>query len=102
MRAICEIVPEIKQQYDLKICACLGLLATEQARQLKACGVDRVNHNVNTGPEFYGQICSTHSYQDRIDTLQAVRSAGLELCSGGIVGMGERDEDLVRNGGRTA
>ena len=96
MQAITSIVPQIKQQYDLKICACLGLLTPQQAEQLKACGVDRVNHNLNTGPEFYDQICSTHSYQDRIDTLRAVRAAGLELCSGGIVGMGERDEDVVQ------
>ncbi len=96
MQAVCTIVPEIKQQYDLKICVCLGLLNAEQARQLKDAGVDRVNHNINTGPAFYDQICTTHTYQDRINTLRAVRSAGLELCSGGIVGMGERDEDLVQ------
>ena len=96
MQAVCTIVPEIKQQYDLKICVCLGLLNAEQAKQLKVGGVDRVNHNINTGPEYYDQICTTHTYQDRIDTLRAVRAAGLELCSGGIVGMGERDEDLVQ------
>ena len=96
MEAITTIVPEIKQRYDLKICACLGLLSPEQARQLKACGVDRVNHNLNTGPEHYANICSTHTYQDRIDTLEAVRSAGMELCSGGIIGMNERAEDVVQ------
>ncbi len=96
MSAITSIVPEIKQRYDLKICACLGLLTPEQANRLKACGVDRVNHNVNTSPEYYAQICSTHTYEDRIATLQAVRTAGMELCSGGIIGMGEQDEDVVR------
>ena len=96
MQAVETIVPEIKQQYDLKICACLGLLDDEQARRLKACGVDRVNHNVNTSEEHYQQICSTHTYQDRVDTLQAVRNAGIELCSGGIIGMGEADDDVVR------
>ncbi|QDU96738.1 biotin synthase BioB [Lignipirellula cremea] len=96
MRAVEEIVPQIKAQYDLKICACLGLLSPEQAARLQAAGVDRVNHNVNTSAEFYSEICSTHTYQDRIDTLQAVRDAGMELCSGGIIGMGEADSDVVR------
>lgn len=95
MQAVTSIVPEIKRRHDLKICACLGLLTPEQARQLKECGVDRVNHNLNTSDAFYGDICTTHTYQDRIDTLRAVRDAGMELCSGGIVGMGERDEDLI-------
>jgi biotin synthase len=95
MNAITTIVPEIKKQFDLKICACLGLLTPEQARRLKECGVDRVNHNLNTSESHYEQICSTHSFQDRIATLNAVREAGIELCSGGILGMGERKEDIV-------
>lgn len=95
MAAITTLVPRIKEQFPLKICACLGLLTDEQARQLKECGVDRVNHNLNTGRDHYGEICSTHSYQDRLDTLHAVRNAGLEMCSGGIVGMGEADQDIV-------
>ncbi len=96
MDAITTIVPQIKAQYDLNICACLGLLTPEQAQRLKACGVDKVNHNLNTSENFYGDICSTHTYGDRIATLQAVRSAGMELCSGGIVGMGEQHQDVVR------
>ena len=95
IEAVEAIVPEIKRQHDLKICACLGLLNDEQAGRLKAAGVDRVNHNLNTSPEFYSEICSTHSYQDRLETLDAVRRAGLEICSGGIIGMGETDEDVV-------
>jgi biotin synthase len=71
-------------------------LNPDQARRLAACGVNKVNHNLNTSPEYYEQICTTHTYQDRVDTLRAVRSAGLALCSGGIIGMGERDEDVVR------
>lgn len=90
-----HVVPQIKQQYGLKVCACLGLLDSEQAQRLKAAGVDRVNHNLNTGPEHYASICTTHTYQDRLDTLRNVRAAGLELCSGGIMGMGEKPEDLV-------
>ena len=96
MQAVTEIVPQIKARYDLDICACLGLLDHEQACRLKACGVDRVNHNINTSPDYYAEICSTHTYQDRVDTLQAVRDAGMELCSGGIVGMGESDRDVVQ------
>lgn len=96
MNAVEQIVPEIKAKYDLDVCACLGLLTPEQAQRLAACGVDKVNHNLNTSPEYYKEICSTHTYQDRIDTLKAVRSAGMKLCSGGIIGMGERDEDVVR------
>ncbi|MCA9178263.1 MAG: biotin synthase BioB [Planctomycetales bacterium] len=96
IQAVETIVPEIKQKYGLHICACLGLLTPEQAARLKACGVDRVNHNLNTSPQHYEQICSTHTYQDRVDTLSAVRDAGLELCSGGIMGMGEQPEDVVK------
>jgi biotin synthase len=96
MDAVTTIVPQIKAQYDLNICACLGLLTPEQAARLKACGVDKVNHNLNTSDNFYGEICSTHTYDDRISTLQAVRNAGMELCSGGIVGMGEQHADVVQ------
>jgi biotin synthase len=96
IQAVEKIVPEIKARYDLEVCACLGLLTSDQAQRLAACGVNKVNHNLNTGPEYYEQICTTHTYQDRVETLRAVRAAGLELCSGGIIGMGERDEDVVR------
>lgn len=95
MKAVEMVVPQVKQAYDLKICACLGLLTPEHADRLKACGVDRVNHNLNTSAEHYDEICSTHSYADRKTTLQNVRGAGLELCSGGIIGMGESHRDLV-------
>jgi biotin synthase len=93
--AVTQIVPKIKAAYGLNVCACLGLLTPEHARRLKECGVDKVNHNLNTSRRFYPEICSTHTYQDRIDTLGAVRQAGLELCSGGILGMGETDSDVV-------
>jgi biotin synthase len=95
MRAVTTIVPEIKQKYNLKICACLGLLTPEQAAELKECGVDRVNHNLNTSDSYYGEICTTHTFADRLATLRAVRDAGMEMCSGGIIGMGERREDVV-------
>jgi biotin synthase len=96
IRAVETIVPQIKRQYGLNICACLGLLTPEQANRLAACGVDKVNHNLNSSEEHYGTICTTHTYQDRVETLKAVRAAGMELCSGGIVGMGEADDDVVR------
>lgn len=95
IRAVEKIVPEIKQKYDLNICACLGLLDQTQADRLHAAGVDRVNHNLNTSGEFYEKICTTHSYQDRIETLRAVRDSGMEICSGGIIGMGESCDDIV-------
>ncbi len=95
MKAVEEIVPQIKQQYGLDICACLGLLSKEQADRLKACGVDRVNHNLNTGEEYYKEICTTHTYADRVQTLRHVRDAGMEMCSGGIIGMGETYEDII-------
>ena len=96
IQAVEKIVPEIKSRYDLEICACLGLLTPAQANRLAACGVNKVNHNLNTSPEYYEQICTTHTYQDRVATLAACRQAGLALCSGGIIGMGEQDEDVVR------
>jgi biotin synthase len=95
MAAVTAIVPQIKQQYNLKICACLGLLTPDQAQELKDCGVDRVNHNLNTSKSHYSDICTTHSFADRLATLQAVRDAGMEMCSGGIIGMGERRADVV-------
>ena len=95
MDAVCRIVPEIKARYDLNICACLGLLTPEQAKRLAEAGVDKVNHNLNTSERFYPEVCTTHGYADRVSTLAACRSAGLELCSGGIMGMGETRADLV-------
>lgn len=92
---IANTVTKIKDTYGLHICCCLGLLEPGQAQRLKAAGVDRINHNLNTSRAFYDTICSTHSYDDRLKTLQAVRAAGMELCSGLIVGMGETDRDLV-------
>lgn len=95
MKAVEEIVPEIKAKYGLDICACLGLLTADQARRLKAAGVDRVNHNLNTSEAYYAKICTTHTHADRVQTLHHVREAGLELCSGGIIGMGESQDDIV-------
>jgi biotin synthase len=95
IKAIETIVPEIKQKYGLNICACLGLLNESQAQRLAAAGVDKVNHNLNTSRDYYEKICTTHTFDDRMETLRNVRKAGLQLCSGGIIGMGERREDIV-------
>lgn len=95
LAAVEKIVPEIKAKFGLHICACLGLLTPQDADRLAACGVDRVNHNLNTGAEHYEQICTTHTYQDRVETLRNVRNSGMELCSGGIIGMGEQPRDVV-------
>jgi biotin synthase len=92
---VCEITPRIKQEYGLNVCACLGLLTAGQAARLAAAGVDKVNHNLNTSERYYGEVCSTHTYADRVATLAACREAGLALCSGGIMGMGESAADLV-------
>lgn len=92
---VCSITPQIKSSYGLNVCACLGLLTPEQAQQLAAAGVDKVNHNLNTSERHYGEVCSTHTYADRVATLEACRTAGLALCSGGIMGMGETHDDLV-------
>lgn len=93
---VAEAVREIKERYPgLKICACMGLLDEEQARVLREAGVGRYNHNLNTAEEFYPAICSTHTHADRVATAQAVKNAGISLCSGLIVGMGETDEHLV-------
>jgi biotin synthase len=73
----------------LETCATLGMLKDGQAEQLKAAGLDYYNHNLDTAPEFYGDIITTRDYQDRLDTLERVRAAGLHVCCGGIVGMGE-------------
>jgi biotin synthase len=91
----CEVTREIKKGHRLEICACLGLLSEAQARRLKEAGVGWVNHNLNTSERFYPQVCSTHTYQDRVETVRNVRRAGLMTCSGGIIGMGETDEDIL-------
>jgi len=86
----------IKAEFpDLEICVSLGIMNEEQARELKAAGVGWVNHNLNTSARFHSEICTTHTYADRLRTVQAVKRAGLSTCCGGIIGMGEADEDIV-------
>ena len=83
-------------ELGLESCATLGMLSEEQARQLKAAGLDYYNHNLDTSAEFYGENISTRSYQQRLDTLAAVRAAGLKVCCGGIIGMGESVDDRAQ------
>jgi biotin synthase len=92
---IAEAARAIKRDIPIQICCSLGLLDEAQARRLKAAGVDRINHNLNTAEAYHSSICTTHTYQDRLTTIRNARAAGLEICSGGIVGMGESDEDLI-------
>lgn len=82
----------------LEICTSLGLMDLGQCQTLKEAGVDYVNHNLNTSESHYEKICSTHTYADRVSTLNNVQQAGLKTCSGGIVGMGETKEDIVEMG----
>lgn len=92
---ILEAVRTVKGQYPMRVCTTLGLLNEDQAHQLKAAGVDRINHNLNTAETHHDDICTTHTYQDRLSTVKAVQAAGLTTCSGGIFGMGESDHDIV-------
>ncbi|MBI2179007.1 MAG: biotin synthase BioB [Candidatus Tectomicrobia bacterium] len=92
---LCAAVGLIRARHGLSICCSLGLLDGAKARRLKAAGVERLNHNLNTSEGFYGRICSTHTYTDRLETLAAGRSAGLELCSGVIFGQGEGEGDIL-------
>lgn len=92
---ILAAVRTVKDQYPMKVCTTLGLLNEDQAHQLKAAGVDRINHNLNTAESHHKDICTTHTFQDRLSTVQAVQAAGLTTCSGGIFGMGESDADIV-------
>jgi biotin synthase len=92
---IAGAVHAIKQELPIQICCSLGLMNDDQARRLKAAGVDRINHNLNTSEAFHRSICTTHTFQDRLATIRNARAAGLEICSGGIVGMGEEDDDLI-------
>jgi len=91
---VCEMVEGVKA-LGMETCVTLGMLSGDQARRLKRCGLDYYNHNLDTSPEYYGEIITTRVYQDRLDTLERVREAGIHVCCGGIVGMGEGFEDRI-------
>ena len=94
VEALCDIVEGVKG-LGMETCMTLGMLTQTQAQKLGAAGLDYYNHNLDTSPEFYGKVISTRTYQDRLDTLAHVREAGMSVCCGGIVGMGEEVEDRV-------
>lgn len=94
MPAVLELVREVKA-LGMETCMTLGMLDGEQAQALATAGLDYYNHNLDTSPEYYGEIITTRGYQDRLDTLEQVRSAGMKVCCGGIVGMGESVDDRV-------
>lgn len=95
LRKVVAMIREVKQ-LGLETCATLGMLSGEQALELKAAGLDYYNHNLDTSADFYSKVIGTRTYQDRLDTLQAVRAAGLSVCCGGIVGMGEEEGDRAQ------
>ncbi len=95
LQPVMDMVKAVKA-LDMDTCMTLGMLSGEQSRQLKQAGLDYYNHNLDTSPEYYGEVISTHTYQDRLDTLQHVRDADIKVCSGGILGMGEARRDRVR------
>ena len=92
MPYVTEMVKEVKK-LGMETCMTLGMLSRDQALALKQAGLDYYNHNLDTSPEYYGDIITTRTYQDRLDTLSNVRDAGMHVCSGGIVGMGETGDD---------
>lgn len=92
---VIEAIKEIKATMNINICACLGLITPEQAKRIKEAGCDRFNHNINTTAEHYSKIATTHTYQDRIDTLNVIKEAGMSPCSGVIIGLGETEEQIV-------
>jgi biotin synthase len=94
MEKVTAMIRGVKE-LGLETCATLGMLTSQQAEELRSAGLDYYNHNLDTSPEFYGQVITTRTYQDRLDTLAHVRATGMKTCAGGIVGMGESREDRV-------
>lgn len=93
---ICDTVEEIKAVHpQLKICACLGLTNEEQAEKLKEAGVDRYNHNLNTSERYHSEVVTTHTYEDRVHTVEMMKAHNISPCSGVICGMGETNEDII-------
>jgi biotin synthase len=92
---VLEIVREVGP-FDMEVCVTLGEIGPVEARKLKAAGVTAYNHNIDTSPNFYPEIVSTHTFQDRLKTIAAVQASGMSVCSGGIIGMGESENDRLR------
>jgi biotin synthase len=92
---VLDAVRAVRERHDLKVCACLGQLTAEQAVRLREAGVTQVNHNLNTSEAHTPRVVSTHTFAERVATVEQVRAAGLKTCSGGIIGMGESDDDVI-------
>ena len=96
LEKLTQLVSKIKEQYpQYEVCVSAGLINDEGAQKLKAAGLDQLNHNLNTSREHYPNICTTHTFDDRLNTLRAGRRAGIHLCSGVIAGMGETHQDII-------
>jgi biotin synthase len=95
IRELSNVVREIKSRVNINICCSLGLMDEEKVQALKEAGVERINHNLNTSERHHPDICTTHTYADRVETVTNVKTVGLSSCCGGIMGMGETDEDIM-------
>ena len=95
LKTVCQAVEEIKNRFNLNVCTSLGMLKEGQAERLASAGVDRYNHNLESSARFFPELCSTHAFADRWKTVERAKRAGLEACCGGILGMGEVEEDWV-------
>jgi biotin synthase len=92
---VLDAVREVKSTYDMNVCACLGLLTEDHVRRLEEAGVDQVNHNLNSSARFTADVVTTHGFDDRVATVKHVAQSGMKTCSGGIIGMGESDDDVI-------
>ncbi|BAP00148.1 biotin synthase [Wolbachia endosymbiont of Cimex lectularius] len=95
LKVVCEMIREVKK-LGLETCVTLGLLKDHQANMLKEAGLDFYNHNIDTSEEYYNKVITTRTFQDRLETLECVRASGIKVCCGGILGMGETNEDRIK------
>jgi biotin synthase len=95
IRELSGVVRDIKSRVEINICCSLGLMDEDKIQALKEAGVERINHNLNTSERHHPEICTTHTYADRVETVTNVKTVGLSSCCGGIIGMGETDEDII-------
>lgn len=91
----CEYIKNLKKEVNTDICCSIGFLTRDQAKKLKEAGVNRINHNLNTGRNFYKNICTTHTYDERIKNIEMFKELGFEMCCGGIIGLGESQDDII-------
>ncbi len=94
IQTLADMVRDIKRESPIELCLSIGFLTLEQVQMLKDAGLDRINHNLNTSPKYYEKICTSHTYAERVENLRRAKSVGLDVCSGGILGQGESDEDI--------